>query len=56
LARLIVALHTDAARAERLARAGRAILRSRFNHKQEDAALAVAIALPIQAATTVHAL
>jgi glycosyltransferase involved in cell wall biosynthesis len=56
LARLIVALHADAARAERLARAGRALLRSRFSRKHEDAALAAAIAAPIPAGVSKHSL
>ncbi len=43
LARLIIDLHEDEARAHRLARAGRAALRSGFTRKHEDAALADAI-------------
>jgi len=53
LARLIVGLYADTARAERAVRAGRALLRSRFSRKQEDAALAAAIAGP---AASVHSL
>jgi glycosyltransferase involved in cell wall biosynthesis len=49
LARLIVALHADAGRAERLGRAGRALLRGRFNLGQEQDALAAAVAAPIAA-------
>jgi len=47
LARLIVALHADTARAKRAARAGHTMLRSQFSHRQEDAALASAIAGPV---------
>jgi glycosyltransferase involved in cell wall biosynthesis len=42
LARLIVDLHGDAARAERLGRAGRAVLRARFSLRRERDALAAA--------------
>jgi glycosyltransferase involved in cell wall biosynthesis len=42
LARLIIALHMDEGRADRLGRAGRAVLRREFSAKRESAALAAA--------------
>jgi glycosyltransferase involved in cell wall biosynthesis len=46
LARLIVALHADPARADQLGRAGRALLRGTFNAGRERDALAAAIVAP----------
>ncbi len=54
LARLIVGLHADAERTVRLGRAGRAVLRSHFSCKAEQAALAASIAAPAQPAASVH--
>ena len=54
LARLIVALHADTARADRFARAGRAVLRSVFSRKHEETALAAATGAPIAAVASVR--
>jgi hypothetical protein len=55
LAHLLIDLHTDAARAERIACAGRTILRRHFSRKSEQAALDGAIATPRHSAA-VHLL
>ncbi len=55
LAQLLIDLHTDAARAERIARAGRTILRRHFSRKAEQVALGSAITTP-RHTTAVHLL
>jgi glycosyltransferase involved in cell wall biosynthesis len=56
LARLIAGLHGDAALAERLGRAGRAVLRTGFSRTAQQAALAAAISAPAQPAASVQPL
>ncbi len=55
LAQLILDLHADTVRCERLRRAGRALLRSQFSRRVEQAALSTAITPPRYAAA-VHLL
>jgi glycosyltransferase involved in cell wall biosynthesis len=53
LAQLILDLHTDAGRSDRLSRLSRAVLRREFSQKRETAALA-AVAAPTQPAASVR--